>query len=72
MSDLLSPREAAAMIGVQVKTLENWRQRGSYGLSFVRLDDGRPRYLRSTVEAWLERYEVVPRVKVQQRRESAS
>ena len=51
MSELMDTREAAAVLGVQPRTLEAWRLRGS-GPRYVQV--GRlVRYRRATLEQWL-------------------
>jgi excisionase family DNA binding protein len=47
MDDLLSPKEAAAELGITPRTLRLWRAAGR--ISAVMVAD-RPRYLRSDVE----------------------
>ena len=56
MRPMLRPRDTALRIGVQQKTLANWRCKGR-GPSFVRLGGppgrGAVRYEAEAVEAWL-------------------
>jgi hypothetical protein len=47
MDDLLSPKEAAESLGVDPRTLRNWRTRGL--INAVMVAD-RPRYRRSDLE----------------------
>lgn len=51
MCELMDTREAAAVLGVQPRTLEAWRLRGS-GPRYVQV--GRlVRYRRAAIEQWL-------------------
>lgn len=51
-SALLSQMEAARMLGVQPRTLENWRAR-RIGPSFIAISRRCVRYLLGDLEAWL-------------------
>jgi hypothetical protein len=53
---LLTPREAAAYLGVTTKALENWRGTGA-GPNFIRLSARCVRYIREDLEAhvWASR-----------------
>jgi excisionase family DNA binding protein len=48
-SDLLAPKEAAARLGVNVKTLRRWAEAGE--LTAVRTLGGHHRYLTDEIEA---------------------
>lgn len=50
---LLTPEQAAQVLGLSVKTLATWRSTGRQALPFIRCG-GRVRYRRSDVAAWLE------------------
>lgn len=53
--EVLEQEQLAAMLGVEISTLADWRRKG-YGPPFARLkgERGRVRYLRSDVIAWLK------------------
>jgi excisionase family DNA binding protein len=51
--ELLTPKEAAEILGVRPQTLATWRMTGRYGLRHLKV--GRlVRYRRADLEAWLE------------------
>ena len=49
--DLLCQREVAALLGVDERTLRRWRRAGDAPKAIT--GGGRPRWKRSTVDAWL-------------------
>ncbi|MCY1406271.1 Helix-turn-helix domain protein [compost metagenome] len=49
---LLTPEQAALVLGLSVKTLATWRSTGRYALPFIRCG-GRIRYRRADLAAWL-------------------
>ena len=51
--DLLADREAAAILGISVKTLANWRWRGE-GPRFRKIGKRMVRYSRADLEAFIE------------------
>ncbi|MEQ6331031.1 helix-turn-helix domain-containing protein [Pseudomonas chengduensis] len=51
-ADLLTPEQAAALLGLSVKTLATWRSTGRHALAFIRCGT-RIRYRRSDLDAWL-------------------
>jgi predicted site-specific integrase-resolvase len=51
ISELLTPKEAAAFLKVSPRSMERWRNKGT-GPKFSRLN-GRVRYSMSDVQAWL-------------------
>jgi excisionase family DNA binding protein len=58
---LLTPDEAAELLGVEVQTLAVWRTTGRYGLPFVTV--GRSvRYKAADIEKWIERNTVGAKV----------
>ncbi|MCE1004477.1 helix-turn-helix domain-containing protein [Pseudomonas sp. NMI1173_11] len=50
--DLLTPEQAAQLLGLSVKTLATWRSTGKHALPFTRCG-ARIRYQRSELVAWL-------------------
>lgn len=51
---LITPEEAAELLGVEVQTLAVWRTTGRYELPFVKV--GRSvRYKAADLEKWIER-----------------
>lgn len=52
---LLTPRETAELIGVEVGTLGNWRSRGAHDLPFVKSGGRLVRYRLADVRAWIDR-----------------
>jgi len=50
--ELLTPEQAAALLGLSVKTLATWRSTGRHAFAFIRCG-ARIRYRRSDLEAWL-------------------
>lgn len=58
MTNLLNPARAAHLLGVTVRTLDNWRARG-IGPAYYRLE-GQIRYRTDDIEAWLEANRVEP------------
>lgn len=50
---LLTPDEAAAMLGVQAQTLAVWRSNKRYSLPFVKVGSY-VRYRESDIEDWLD------------------
>jgi len=58
-NQLMTPHEAADLLGIEVQTLATWRCTGRYELPFVRV--GRAiRYRRADVLAWIESQTVTP------------
>jgi predicted site-specific integrase-resolvase len=55
---LLSPTEAAQILGIQPRTLEFWRQRGRVGPKFIRYSARCVRYRLSDLQAWVGAREV--------------
>ena len=55
---LLTQQEAAKLIGVEPRTLEAWRARGSYQLPFVKIGPRIVRYRLRDLEAWIEKQTV--------------
>lgn len=62
MTDLLTPTELAAMLGMSTRTLANWRSAGK-GPAFLKIgpeppeghqDRRKVRYRRDTAERWAE------------------
>lgn len=51
-SDLLTPEQAAQLLGLSLKTLATWRSTGRHALPFIRCG-ARIRYRRSDLAAWL-------------------
>ncbi|SDN46694.1 helix-turn-helix domain-containing protein [Pseudomonas jinjuensis] len=49
---LLTPEQAAQVLGLSVKTLATWRSTGRYTLPFIRCGS-RIRYQRADLDAWL-------------------
>ena len=49
---LLTPRQAAALLGISVRCLENWRHRGG-GPQFVRISSRCTRYRRGTIRDFI-------------------
>lgn len=53
LPELLTPAEAAGVLGVEVSTLAVWRCTGRYDVPYIRV--GRAiRYRREELDAWLE------------------
>lgn len=52
-ADLLTPEQAALVLGVSDKTLATWRSTGRYALPFLRCG-ARIRYRRTDLLAWLQ------------------
>lgn len=50
---LLTPKEAATLLGMHPTTLANWRVRGTSKLPFVRIG-GRIRYSLKAIEQFIE------------------
>lgn len=50
---LLTPEQAAQVLGLSVKTLATWRSTGRHALPFIRCG-ARIRYQRTALAAWLE------------------
>ena len=50
---LLTPLEVAKIIGLEPRTLANWRSGGLESLPYIKLG-GRIRYPEADVKAWLE------------------
>jgi excisionase family DNA binding protein len=55
-SDILTDRDAAALLGVQERTLRLWRQ--TRGLPFIRITSKVVRYRRADIDGWLARRRV--------------
>jgi hypothetical protein len=55
---LLSPTQAAEILGIQPRTLEFWRQRGGVGPKFIRYSARCVRYRLSDLQAWVASREV--------------
>lgn len=53
---VMTPTELSELIGVEEKTLANWRTAGKTGPRFVKVGN-RILYRRATVERWLEALE---------------
>jgi len=51
-ADLLTPEQAAQLLGLSVKTLAAWRSTGRHALPFIRCG-ARIRYQRTELVAWL-------------------
>ncbi|MDG9884923.1 helix-turn-helix domain-containing protein [Pseudomonas sp. GD04058] len=51
-ADLLTPEQAAQLLGLSVKTLATWRSTGRHALPFIRCG-ARIRYQRNELVAWL-------------------
>ncbi|HEK0908018.1 helix-turn-helix domain-containing protein [Pseudomonas soli] len=51
-ADLLTPEQAAQLLGLSVKTLATWRSTGRHSLPFIRCG-ARIRYQRTELVAWL-------------------
>nr|WP_024308170.1 helix-turn-helix domain-containing protein [Pseudomonas sp. P818] len=51
-ADLLTPEQAAQLLGLSLKTLAAWRSTGRHALPFIRCG-ARIRYRRSDLAAWL-------------------
>jgi hypothetical protein len=58
-TELLSPAETAARLGVTVNTLETWRCRKRYRLAYIKVG-GRVRYSQAAIEAFLKSRTVKP------------
>lgn len=54
---LLDQKEAAALLGLQPRTLELWRWRGK-GPNYFRVGAGRVRYDKAELREWLEAQKV--------------
>lgn len=52
-ADLLTPEQAALVLGISAKTLATWRSTGRYALPFLRCG-ARIRYRRTDLAAWLQ------------------
>ena len=53
-------KQAAAYIGIDERTLEGWRYRNQVGPRFRRYSARVVRYMRSDLDAWMERCAVTP------------
>lgn len=62
--DLLTPRQAADILGVRTQTLALWRSTGAHGLPFIKVGTS-VRYERSALTAWLRSRTVVHTGQVQ-------
>lgn len=51
-ASLLTPEQAATVLGLSVKTLATWRSTGRHALPFIRCG-ARIRYQRADLDAWL-------------------
>ncbi|MNN91157.1 Helix-turn-helix domain protein [compost metagenome] len=51
--NLLTPEQAAQMLGLSVKTLATWRSTGRHSLPYIRCG-GRIRYRRDDLATWLD------------------
>lgn len=58
--ELMTTEETAALVRMSPATLANQRSRGD-GLPYVRLPGGRIRYVRETVQQWLDENTVTPK-----------
>ena len=58
-ADLLSPEQAAQLLGLSVKTLATWRSTGRHALPFIRCG-ARIRYQRTELVAWLADRHYIP------------
>jgi predicted DNA-binding transcriptional regulator AlpA len=52
--EMLTPREAAAVLGRSVQTLANWRHT-KRGPAFIKLSNGLIQYAPEAVAAWVNR-----------------
>jgi len=52
-AELLTPEQAAAVLGLSVKTLATWRSTGRHALPYIRCG-ARIRYQRQALAKWLE------------------
>lgn len=52
--NLLTPEQAARLLGISVRTLAAWRSTGRQALPYIRCG-GRIRYQRSALSDWLSR-----------------
>lgn len=51
--NLLTPEQAAQVLGLSAKSLSTWRSTGRHALPYIRVG-GRIRYQRTALDAWLE------------------
>ena len=59
---MLTTREVAELLGVDVQTIRAWTKRDDDPIPVVRLPDGRMRFRRSALEAWIDGRRVGPKV----------
>lgn len=52
-ADLLTPEQAAQLLGMSDRTLATWRSTGRHALPYIRVG-GRIRYSKAALTAWLE------------------
>lgn len=52
-AELLTPEQAAGVLGLSVRTLATWRSTGRHALPFIRCG-ARIRYRRGDLAAWLQ------------------
>lgn len=52
-ADLLTPEQAAQLLGLSDRTLATWRSKGRHGLAWIRVG-GRIRYSKAALTAWLQ------------------
>lgn len=55
--ELLTPQEVAALLGVSLDTVSQWRFRRT-GPPFIRVGNRFVRYVRADVDAWLAKHRV--------------
>jgi excisionase family DNA binding protein len=56
--ELLTPRQAADILGVKTQTLALWRSTGKHGLPFIKVGTS-VRYRQTELDAWLRSRTVV-------------
>lgn len=52
-ADLLTPEQAAQLLGMSDRTLATWRSTGRHGLPYIRVG-GRIRYSKAALTAWFQ------------------
>lgn len=55
LEKLVTTDETAALIGVEVRTIEDWRRRGRYSLPFIRIGPNIVRYRPADVAKFMEK-----------------
>ena len=53
VEELLTPPQVAKIVGLDVRTLSNWRSSGAENLKFLKIG-GRVRYALEDVQEWLK------------------